>query len=122
MLQNPPYRVRGCILTVMERLDEEFTKMLQACDAHSTEFVERSVGLLISFCLSSVSSSVVFWVCACCPVFLSFCVCVVCVPPPSTDNTSVKGKCLESLIGYKVAVRKRGGTMICTVTKLEESL
>jgi len=36
-----PYRVRGCILTMVERLDEEFTKMLQACDAHSTEFVQR---------------------------------------------------------------------------------
>ncbi|KAL8619146.1 hypothetical protein ACOMHN_019418 [Nucella lapillus] len=40
-LEASPYRVRGCILTVMERLDEEFTKMLQACDAHSTEFVDR---------------------------------------------------------------------------------
>lgn len=40
-LETSPYRVRGCILTVMERLDEEFTKMLQACDAHSTEFVDR---------------------------------------------------------------------------------
>jgi len=36
-----PYRVRGCILTVVERMDEEFTKMLQGCDAHSTEYVER---------------------------------------------------------------------------------
>ncbi|GFR65330.1 eukaryotic translation initiation factor 3 subunit C [Elysia marginata] len=36
-----PYKIRGCILTMVERLDEEFTKMLQACDAHSTEFVER---------------------------------------------------------------------------------
>ena len=41
LFQTSPYRVRGCILTVMERLDEEFTKMLQACDAHSTEFVDR---------------------------------------------------------------------------------
>lgn len=40
-LEKPPYRVRGCILTVMERMDEEYTKILQACDAHSTEFVER---------------------------------------------------------------------------------
>ncbi|KAH9518662.1 Eukaryotic translation initiation factor 3 subunit C [Bulinus truncatus] len=40
-LDKPPYRIRGCILTMVERLDEEFTKMLQACDAHSTEFVER---------------------------------------------------------------------------------
>eukprot|EP00745_Piridium_sociabile_P042388 TRINITY_DN85371_c0_g1_i1.p1 TRINITY_DN85371_c0_g1~~TRINITY_DN85371_c0_g1_i1.p1 ORF type:complete len:942 (-),score=320.40 TRINITY_DN85371_c0_g1_i1:456-3281(-) len=40
-LETSPYSVRGCILTAMERLDEEFTKMLQACDAHSTEFVDR---------------------------------------------------------------------------------
>lgn len=38
---TPPYRVRGCILTIVERMDEEFTKMLQACDAHSTEYVDR---------------------------------------------------------------------------------
>ncbi|XP_064612331.1 LOW QUALITY PROTEIN: eukaryotic translation initiation factor 3 subunit C-like [Liolophura sinensis] len=40
-LVESPYRVRGCILTVIERMDEEFIKMLQACDAHSTEYVER---------------------------------------------------------------------------------
>ncbi|CAG2242721.1 EIF3C [Mytilus edulis] len=39
--KTSPYRVRGCILTVVERMDEEFTKMLQACDAHSTEYVDR---------------------------------------------------------------------------------
>lgn len=39
--QTEPYRVRGCVLTVVERMDEEFTKMLQACDAHSTEYVDR---------------------------------------------------------------------------------
>lgn len=38
---TPPYRIRGCVLTVVERMDEEFTKMLQACDAHSTEYVDR---------------------------------------------------------------------------------
>lgn len=26
-----PYRVKGCCLTVVERMDEEFTKMLQVC-------------------------------------------------------------------------------------------
>lgn len=41
VLAVTPYRVRGCILTVVERLDEEFTKMLQGCDAHSPEYVER---------------------------------------------------------------------------------
>ncbi|KAK3595722.1 hypothetical protein CHS0354_025344 [Potamilus streckersoni] len=40
-LQTTPYRIRGCVLTVVERMDEEFIKMLQACDAHSTEYVER---------------------------------------------------------------------------------
>lgn len=41
MLETSPYRVRGCVLTMVERMDEEFIKMLQACDAHSTEYVER---------------------------------------------------------------------------------
>ncbi|KAG1714274.1 Eukaryotic translation initiation factor 3 subunit C [Nymphon striatum] len=40
-VHQPPYRVRGCVLAMVERLDEEFTKMLQGCDAHSTEYVER---------------------------------------------------------------------------------
>lgn len=40
-LVTPPYRVKGCILTVIERMDEEFTKILQGCDAHSPEYVER---------------------------------------------------------------------------------
>ncbi|XP_049766697.1 eukaryotic translation initiation factor 3 subunit C [Schistocerca cancellata] len=38
---KPPYRVRGCILTVVERLDEEFIKLLKECDPHSNEYVER---------------------------------------------------------------------------------
>ena len=37
----PPYRVHGCVLTLIERMDEEFTKMLQGCDAHSPEYIER---------------------------------------------------------------------------------
>ena len=37
----PPYRVHGCVLTLIERMDEEFTKMLQGCDAHSPEYLER---------------------------------------------------------------------------------
>lgn len=28
-LVTPPYRVKGCCLTIVERMDEEFTKMLQ---------------------------------------------------------------------------------------------
>lgn len=40
-LEAPPYRVRGCILTSVERLDDEFTKLLKECDPHSNEYVDR---------------------------------------------------------------------------------
>uniref|UniRef100_A0A672U084 Eukaryotic translation initiation factor 3 subunit C n=2 Tax=Strigops habroptila TaxID=2489341 RepID=A0A672U084_STRHB len=42
-LSNPeqPYRVRGCILTLVERMDEEFTKIMQNTDPHSQEYVEH---------------------------------------------------------------------------------
>ncbi|XP_039295242.1 eukaryotic translation initiation factor 3 subunit C [Nilaparvata lugens] len=40
-LEKPPYRIRGCILTVVERLDEEFIKLLKECDPHSNEYVQR---------------------------------------------------------------------------------
>ncbi|XP_063388590.1 eukaryotic translation initiation factor 3 subunit C [Cydia fagiglandana] len=40
-LVTPPYRVRGCLLTALERLDDEFTKLLKECDPHSNEYVER---------------------------------------------------------------------------------
>ncbi|XP_074424010.1 eukaryotic translation initiation factor 3 subunit C-like protein [Larus michahellis] len=42
-LANPeqPYRVRGCILTLVERMDEEFTKIMQNTDPHSQEYVEH---------------------------------------------------------------------------------
>ena len=36
-----PYKIRGCTLTMVERLDEEFTKLLKECDPHSNEYVER---------------------------------------------------------------------------------
>lgn len=35
------YRVHGCMLTTVERMDEEFVKILKECDAHSNEYVER---------------------------------------------------------------------------------
>ncbi|XP_065589158.1 LOW QUALITY PROTEIN: eukaryotic translation initiation factor 3 subunit C-like, partial [Cyrtonyx montezumae] len=42
-LSNPeqPLRVRGCILTLVERMDEEFTKIMQNTDPHSQEYVEH---------------------------------------------------------------------------------
>lgn len=38
---DQPYKVRGCPLVTVERMDDEFTKMLQGCDCHSTEYVTR---------------------------------------------------------------------------------
>ncbi|GBP65907.1 Eukaryotic translation initiation factor 3 subunit C [Eumeta japonica] len=40
-LSQAPYRIRGCLLTALERLDDEFTKLLKECDPHSNEYVER---------------------------------------------------------------------------------
>jgi len=37
----PHYRIRGCALTLTERMDEEFTKMLQSVDPHSPDYIER---------------------------------------------------------------------------------
>lgn len=44
-LQFPdqPYVVSGSIIVFIEKLDEEFTKILQATDAHSTEYVNKLV-------------------------------------------------------------------------------
>lgn len=39
--EKPPFKMHGCVLTLVERLDEEFTKLLKECDPHSNEYVER---------------------------------------------------------------------------------
>ena len=39
--ENAPYKLRGCVLTAVERLDDEFTKLLKECDPHSNEYVDR---------------------------------------------------------------------------------
>ncbi|NP_001129648.1 eukaryotic translation initiation factor 3 subunit C [Xenopus laevis] len=36
-----PLRVRGCILTLIERMEEEFTKIMQNTDPHSQEYVDN---------------------------------------------------------------------------------
>ncbi|KAG8546022.1 hypothetical protein GDO81_019893 [Engystomops pustulosus] len=38
---DQPLRVRGCILTLVERMDEEFTKIMQNTDPHSQEYVDN---------------------------------------------------------------------------------
>ena len=40
-LAEPPYRVTGDPLTLIEKVDDEFTKMLQSVDAHSPDYIER---------------------------------------------------------------------------------
>lgn len=37
-----PLRVRGCILTLVERMDEEFTKIMQNTDPHSQGELEQA--------------------------------------------------------------------------------
>ena len=41
--EQPPFKIRGCVLTSLERLDDEFTKLLKECDPHSNEYVDRYV-------------------------------------------------------------------------------
>jgi translation initiation factor 3 subunit C len=41
VFDKAPYKIRGCVLTVVERLDEEFIKLLKECDPHSNEYVQR---------------------------------------------------------------------------------
>lgn len=38
---NPTFYIRGCPLAAVERLDDEFTKLLKECDPHSNDYVER---------------------------------------------------------------------------------
>ncbi|XP_022131120.1 eukaryotic translation initiation factor 3 subunit C isoform X1 [Pieris rapae] len=40
-LVTAPFQVRGSLLIALERLDDEFTKLLKECDPHSNEYVER---------------------------------------------------------------------------------
>jgi len=42
-LDNSNFIVRGYVLTIVERLDEEFTKLLKKYDSHSNNYVQRSV-------------------------------------------------------------------------------
>ena len=39
--EEKPLKVRGCFLSCVERMDEEFIKVLKGCDAHSNEYVDR---------------------------------------------------------------------------------
>ncbi|XP_050091177.1 eukaryotic translation initiation factor 3 subunit C [Anopheles aquasalis] len=39
--ESAPFKIRGCMLTAVERLDDEFTKLLKECDPHSNEYVDR---------------------------------------------------------------------------------
>ena len=40
-LRTAPFRITGDPIIIIEQMDEEYTKLLQSCDAHSNEYVER---------------------------------------------------------------------------------
>lgn len=40
-VKEEPYRLRGCVYSTIERMDTEYMKLLQSCDAHSPDYVER---------------------------------------------------------------------------------
>ena len=40
-LISSPFYIRGCSLAAVERLDDEFTKLLKECDPHSNDYVIR---------------------------------------------------------------------------------
>ena len=62
-----PYRVRGCILTLVERMDEEFTKIMQNTDPHSQgevifhfEYFNFRYEIIVCSCIICSSSSLSF--------------------------------------------------------------
>ena len=44
-----PYLLRQCPLITLRLVDDEYTKILQGADAHSTEYVTRFVQKLLFF-------------------------------------------------------------------------
>jgi translation initiation factor 3 subunit C len=43
VLATSPYQINACAVTAVERLDDEFIKLLKECDPHSNEYVDRWV-------------------------------------------------------------------------------
>lgn len=39
--EKAPFYIRGCALNAVEKLDDEFTKLLKECDPHSNDYVDR---------------------------------------------------------------------------------
>uniref|UniRef100_A0A2P2HXK4 Eukaryotic translation initiation factor 3 subunit C n=1 Tax=Hirondellea gigas TaxID=1518452 RepID=A0A2P2HXK4_9CRUS len=40
-LETSPFKVHGDVVTIIEKMDEEFCKLVKACDAHSNEFIVK---------------------------------------------------------------------------------
>ena len=41
------YKVNGCVLTMINRLATEFTKVLQDSDCHSTDYIDKLVSVFV---------------------------------------------------------------------------
>ena len=39
--ESVPYRIQGSLLMSVQRLDTEFTKILQNADCHSNDYIEK---------------------------------------------------------------------------------
>ena len=40
-VQEAPFKVAACILTLIERLDDDFTEILQNTDSHGIDYMDR---------------------------------------------------------------------------------
>ena len=71
-------KMAGNVLTMVERADDEFIKILQSTDAHSTDYVTKyNIYLLFCVCLHVLCSYVCIIICTMEGVHSnSFCVCV----------------------------------------------
>ena len=55
-------KMAGNVLTMVERADDEFIKILQSTDAHSTDYVTKyNIYLLLCVCLCSYVCIYVQW-------------------------------------------------------------
>lgn len=58
-MDGKPIKMCGNILTMTERVDDEFTKLLQTTDAHSTDYVTKYVTVVYGMSLNLTLCSLI---------------------------------------------------------------